>query len=47
MKVSGVTLTHQIKLEISLLRERALADIKSKVTADNVVGEAFSWVAAE
>ena len=34
------------KLGIRPLCESALADIKSKVTVDNVVSEFFSWVTA-
>ncbi|KAF9785423.1 hypothetical protein BJ322DRAFT_829574 [Thelephora terrestris] len=33
-------------LEIFSLREEAFANIKTKTTLDNVVGEVFSWVAA-
>ena len=39
-------LTCRIKLVIQPLCDSAFADIKSKVTADNVVDEAFSWVTA-
>ena len=35
-----------MKLEIQPLRARALADIRSKVTSENVVSEVFSWVTA-
>ena len=38
---------HGVKLDIQPLRERALADIKSKVARDNVVGEVFSWITAK
>jgi hypothetical protein len=37
---------HVFKLDIQPLRESALADIKSKVAGDNVVGEVFSWMTA-
>ena len=40
----GRVLIYRIKLEIPSLCERALADIKSKVTLDNVVDEIFSRV---
>ena len=46
MGVSGVTLTHQSKLGIQPLCDRAFADIESKVSSDNVVDEVFSWVTA-
>ena len=36
----------QSKLEIKPLYESAFADIKSKVSVDNVVNEIFSWVPA-
>ena len=39
-------LMHRFKLEIEPLCDTALADIKSKVTLDNVVDEIFSWVTA-
>ena len=39
-------LTRQIKLEMKSLRDRTLADIKDKVSQDNVVDEVFSRVAA-
>ena len=39
-------LIRRIKLGIPLLREKALEDIKKKVTSTTVVGEVFSWVAA-
>ena len=42
--VSGTMLTSQIKLGIQPLWKSALADIKSKVSLDNVVDEVFSWV---
>jgi len=41
-----VTLIHQTKLGIQPLCDRAFADIKSKVSLDNVVDEAFSWATA-
>ena len=44
---SDVTLMPGVKLDIQPLRERALADIKSKVARDNVVGEVFSWITAK
>jgi len=37
-----MTLTRQLKLEIQPLCDRAFADIKSKISVDNVVGEALS-----
>ena len=43
---SDLTLTHQIKLGIYTLRDHAFADIKNKVSLDNVVDEVFSWVTA-
>ena len=47
IKNLSTDLTRRIKLEIQPLRDSALADIKSKVTLDNVVDEVFSWVTAE
>jgi hypothetical protein len=41
-----MTLTHKFKLEIQPLCDTAFADIKSKVTLNNVVDEVFSWVTA-
>jgi hypothetical protein len=35
-----------MELEIQPLCDSAFADIKSKVTEGNVVGEVFSWVTA-
>ena len=40
-------LTRRIKLGIEPLRDRALADIKNKVSQDNVVDEVFSWITAK
>jgi len=37
-------LTDKSKLEIKPLYESAFADIKDKVSVDNVVDEVFSWV---
>ena len=34
------------KLDIQPLRERAFADIKSKLSSDNILDEVFSWVTA-
>jgi len=42
-----MALTHQTKLKIQSLCDSAFADIKSKVSLDNVVQEVFSWVTAE
>ena len=42
-----MTLTHPSKLEIQPLRDTAFADIKAKVSQNNVVDEAFSWITAE
>ena len=41
-----MTRARYFQLGIRILREKAFADIKSKVTRDNVVGELFSWVTA-
>ena len=35
-----------MKLELQPLCDRALADIRGKITLDNVVNEVFSWVTA-
>jgi hypothetical protein len=43
---SHAILTHNIKLGIQPLCDSAFADIKSKVTLNNVVDEVFSWVTA-
>lgn len=43
---SSTTLTHKLKLGIQPLCDSAFADIKSKVSANNVVGEMFSRVTA-
>lgn len=44
--VSDVALRHRTELEIQPLCDSAFADIKSKVSQSNVVGEVFSWVTA-
>ena len=41
-----MALIRRIKLEIDSLRRHALADIKSKVSLNNIVEEVFSWVTA-
>ena len=38
-----MSLTRSIELGPLSLRARALEDIKSKMTLDNVVGELFLW----
>ena len=42
----GIRLTHRTKLGIQPLCDSAFADIKSKVSSENVVDEVFSWVTA-
>lgn len=42
--ILSTAFTYQLKLEIDPLRDSAFADIKTKVTVDNVVSEVFSWV---
>ena len=44
--VSRATLTHRSKLGIEPLCDSAFADIKNKVSLDNVVDEVFSWITA-
>ena len=44
--VFHMTLTEQLKLGIQPLCDRAFADIKSKLSSDNVVEEVFSWFTA-
>ena len=44
--ISCTILTRQLKLGIQPLCDSAFANIKSKVSPDNVVGEVFSWVTA-
>ena len=44
--VSVLFLKQSIQLEIQPLSEKALADIESKVTSNNVVSEVFSRVTA-
>ena len=44
--VSQMALTYRLKLEIRSLHDGAFADIKSKVSSNNVVAEVFSWVTA-
>lgn len=39
-------LMSRIKLELHPLRTSALADIKRKVSSDNVVEELLSWITA-
>ena len=46
IKPLGHELMCRIELEIQPLRDSAFADIKSKVSLDNVVDEVFSWVTA-
>jgi len=43
---SHTTLTWKFQLGIHPLRDNAFADIKGKVSSDNVVHEVFSWVTA-
>ena len=37
---------HRVKLEIQPLCDKAFADIKSKVSSNNIVDEVFLWVTA-
>ena len=46
LSVLGVTLTYETKLDIRPLCDSAFADIKTKVSLDNIVDEVFSWVTA-
>ena len=39
-------LTSQLKLGIQSLCDMAFADVKSKLSSDNVMGEVFSWFTA-
>ena len=41
-----MALIRRIKLEINPLRESAFADIKSKMSLDNIVEEVLSWATA-
>ena len=41
-----MALTYKIKLDIQPLCDKAFADIKNKVSLNNVVEEVFSWVTA-
>ena len=45
-QMSRMTLKCQTKLEIQPLCDSAFADIKSKVSSDNIADESFSWVTA-
>ena len=47
MDLSGIVLTHRTKFGIQPLRDGAFADIKNKVSLDNVVDEALSRATAK